>query len=157
MQLVVRWLHADGKIDAAQFSVALEHDAELVFGIGSLFSGVEDERQIACERGHIHGFGEPDHHRETTLHVARTSAVAPITHDSRGAVLGAHRVEMADERNVRPASPAHDGYDDRVTVPSHGRGYLELGKASLNGVAKRAFLPDGGRDAAEPKKCVGEQ
>jgi len=111
-KLVVRRLHAHGEIDLPDLGVTFDDGAELVLGERPLFARVEDEGEVARHARKVRPFGQRDHDRETALHVARPGPVTSVAVDARRAVLRPDRVEMTDERHVRPAPPAGDRHDD---------------------------------------------
>ena len=99
-----------------------------------------------AELGEAQRLGELDHHREPALHVARAGAEAAVALDARGAVLGAHGVEVAGERDARAAVPRVSGHDDGVAVAADGGARGQRARGALDRVAEGPLLADGRGD-----------
>ena len=78
---------------------------------------------------------------------------------ARRSVLGAHRVEVPDERDVRPPArvAAHERHDDRVAVATDRRRERQAREPLRDGVAERLLLADRRRDRAEPEQRLLER
>jgi hypothetical protein len=157
VELVVGRLETQRHVDVTQVGVLVEDGAELVFGDGALVARVEHEGEVAADRV-AHRLGEDDHHREPALHVARAGAVEPRALDAGRAVLGAHRVEVADEGDVGALLPrAHHRDDDRVAVAAHRGGERPAAQPVGDGGADRLLLADGRLHLAEPEQGLVER
>ena len=95
-------LEAHREIDRAELGVLLEHRAELVLGEGPFLARVEDQREIAAQSGCDAALERDRASRASPDFMsAAPGAEERIALDARRpVVLGAHHVEVPDERDL---------------------------------------------------------
>ena len=138
----VRGLEHDGQLGARE-RAAHEGGGKWALLERYLLPGEED-----VARGRT-GAGELEHHRDASLHVARTEAVhRPVGDPPGNVLLSRHGVDMAGEGyRSRPVAP-----DDRLAVVEQGLS----GKKTANELHRDAFPAAFGGSVDELERSGGE-